>query len=147
MKHTHITVDVGAAEKYYKVIWNNPDEFKDVVIRLANFHFFMHFYINCGKFVTNSGFEEIVYQARICSVGEIKPVLSGKSYNMCWRIHKVVAEAISRLFQEQYVASLISEKLIGQSKLDQTTLTPNNLKNMMRNMLKCKSDVVLENLE
>ena len=70
-----------------------------------------NFFSKSGKFVTNSGFEEIVYQVRMCSVGRIKPVLSGKSYNMCWIIHEVVAEAISRLFQEQYVALLISEKI------------------------------------
>ena len=70
----------------------------------------MHFFSNCGKFVTNSGFKEIVCQARTCSGGGMKPVLSGKSYNMCWKIHKVVAEAISRLFQEQYVSPFISEK-------------------------------------
>ena len=28
MRYTHITVDVGAAEKYYKAIWINPDEFR-----------------------------------------------------------------------------------------------------------------------
>ena len=82
----------------------------------------MFSFSNCGKFVTNSGFEEIVYQARMCSVGEIKSVLSGKSYNMCCRIHEVVAEAISRLFQAQYVAPFISKKLVEQSKSDHTTL-------------------------
>ena len=30
MKYTHITVNVGAAEKY-KAIWINPDEFRDVI--------------------------------------------------------------------------------------------------------------------
>ena len=45
----------------------------------------------------------------MCSVGRIKLVLS---YNMCWRIHEVVAEAVSRLFQEQYVALFIPEKLV-----------------------------------
>ena len=83
MKYTHIAGDVGAAEKYYKVIWNNPDGFKDVIIHLGDFHAFMHFFSNCGKFATNGGFEEIIYQARMCSVGGIKPVLPGKSYNMC----------------------------------------------------------------
>ena len=43
------------------------------------------------------------------SVGGIKPILSGKSSNMCRSIHEVVAEAISRLFQEQDVVK-ISEK-------------------------------------
>ena len=37
MKYTHITINVGATEKYYKAIWINPDEFKDVIIYLANF--------------------------------------------------------------------------------------------------------------
>ena len=83
----------------------------------------------------------------MCSVGAIKPVLSRKSYKMCWGTHEVVAEAI-RLLQKQYVAHFISEKLVEQSKSDHTTLkTPKNLKNIMRNMLKCKNDVVLVNLE
>ena len=81
----------------------------------------MHFFSNYGKCVTNSRPEEIVCQARMCSMGGIKPVLSGKSY-MCWRIHKVVTEAISRLFREQYVAPFISEKLVEQSQSDHTTL-------------------------
>ena len=73
MKYTHITVDVGAAEKYYEVIWNNPDKFKDVIIHLGDFHAFIHFFSNCWKFVTDSGFEEIVYQTRKFSVSGIKP--------------------------------------------------------------------------
>ena len=110
MKYAHITADVGAAEKYYELVWNNPDELTDVIIHLRVVHTFMYFFSNCGKFVINNGFEEIVYQARLCSVIGIKPVLSGNSDNMCWRIHEVVARAISRLFQEQYVAPLTSEK-------------------------------------
>ena len=98
MKYMYITVDVGIAEKQCKVIQNNTDEFKDVIIHLGDFHVFILFFSNSGKFVTNSGFEENVF--RMCSVGGIKPVLPGKSYNMCWRADEVVAEAISRLFQE-----------------------------------------------
>ena len=37
----HITVDLGAAEKDYKAIWINPDEFKDVIIYLGDFQDFM----------------------------------------------------------------------------------------------------------
>ena len=58
----------------------------------------------------------------MCSLGRIKPDLLGKSYNMCWRIHEAVVAVISRLFQEQYVAPLISQKIIKQSNLDNTTL-------------------------
>ena len=72
MKYTHITVNVGAAEKYYKAICINPDDFKDFILYLRDFHDFMHF-------LSNSRFEEILYQARMCSVGAIRPVLSSKS--------------------------------------------------------------------
>ena len=70
----------------YKIIWNDPNEFKDVM-HVRNFHPLMHFFSNCGKFVTNNEFEEIVHQARMCSVGGLKPALSVISYNLCWRIH------------------------------------------------------------
>ena len=79
MKYTHIVADVGAAEKYYEVIWINPDELKDIINYLRDFHDLMHIFRNCGKFVSNRAFEEILYQARICSAGGIRPVLSRKS--------------------------------------------------------------------
>ena len=46
MKYTHITLDVGAAEKYYLVVWNNSAEFDDVIIHLGDFHTFQHFFSN-----------------------------------------------------------------------------------------------------
>ena len=97
MNNAHITVDVDAAEKYYEVIWNNPEEFKDVVIHLEDFHAFMYFFISCGKFFTDSGFEEIVYQAKMCSVGGVKPVLSRKNLQYVLENSQIVAEAISRI--------------------------------------------------
>ena len=82
----------------------------------GDFHDFMHFFSNCGKFVSSSGSDEILYQARMCSAGEIRPVLSGKFYSMCRRIHEVVVEAIYML------QTLISVILVYRSKLDHPTL-------------------------
>ena len=79
MKYTDITVNVGAAEKCYKAIYINPDEFKDVILYLGDFHDFMHFFSKCEKFLSNSRFEEILYHARMCSVSGIRSFLSGKS--------------------------------------------------------------------
>ena len=106
MKYTHTTVDVGAAEKYYKAIWISLDELKDVIIYLGDFNEFMNFFSNCEKFVSNSGFEDILYQARMCSVGGIRPVLSGKS------LQHVLENSRSSCRSNIYAASLISEILI-----------------------------------
>ena len=81
MKYTHITVDIGAAEKYYRVLWNKQIEFKDVIIHLGDFHALLHFFGNVRKFVSSSGFKDILFQAGMCSYGSIKKSLSGKAYN------------------------------------------------------------------
>ena len=44
MKYTHVrTDDVGPEEKYYKVVLNNPEDLKDVIIHIGYFHLFMLF--------------------------------------------------------------------------------------------------------
>ena len=103
MKYTNITVDAGAAAKFYQVVWNNLIVFKNVVIHLGDMHGFMEFFRNIGKAVTGSGFEDIIYQAELCTTGGIKGVLSGKHYNRSWMVYECFAEAIDRLFCESFI--------------------------------------------
>ena len=37
MTYTHITVDAGAAAKFYYILWNNPQEFDKGMMHLGNF--------------------------------------------------------------------------------------------------------------
>ena len=60
MRLTHITVDGGAAMKFFHVVWN--DEFNNVLIHLGDFHAMMEFFNTIQKFVAGSDFEEVVYQ-------------------------------------------------------------------------------------
>ena len=39
MPYVNVTLDVGAAMNAYKVIWSFQDQFKNVLIHLADFHF------------------------------------------------------------------------------------------------------------
>eukprot|EP00795_Rhopilema_esculentum_P007271 gene7271-12958_t len=72
MTYLHITVDAGAATKFNHVVWNNPEEFKRVVIHLGDFHGMMESFGVAGKIIQGSGFEEVVYQAGLCTSGGIK---------------------------------------------------------------------------
>ena len=108
MKYTHITVDAGAAAKFYHVVWNNSTEFKNVLIHLGDFHTMMQFFCIIGKIITGSGFEETVYQGGLCTSGGIKGVLSGKHYNRSWTVHECFANALDRLFCESIVISCSS---------------------------------------
>ena len=40
-----------------------------------------------GMLVTNTGFEDIVYQSGVCSSGSINGVLAGTHYNKAWIVH------------------------------------------------------------
>ena len=75
-------------------------------LNLGDFHDFMHFFSDCGKFVSNSGFEGILYQARMYSVGGIKPVLSGKS------LQHVLENSRRNCRNNIYVTPLISVILV-----------------------------------
>ena len=103
MRYTHITTDAGAAIKFYQVVWNYQEDFKDVIIYLGDFHAIMEFFGTIGKFITGSGFEEVVYEAGLCTAGGIIGVLTGKHYNRSWLVHECFAEAIDRLFCEEFI--------------------------------------------
>ena len=81
MRCTHITLDVGAAIKAFHVVWNDKDRWSNIIIHLGDFHVFMAFFGSMGKFMTDSGFEEIIYHASLCISGSMNGMLSGKHYN------------------------------------------------------------------
>lgn len=109
LKYVHIVTDVGAASKFYHVVWNNPNEFKNVIIHLGDMHAFMENFAVVGKFVDGSGFEEIVFQSGQAQSGTIRGVLSGKHYNRAWSTHEAFSEAIDRLFMKTYMSSELQQ--------------------------------------
>ena len=56
-----------------------------------------------GTLVKGSGFEDVIFQARVCSTGSLNGVLSGSHYNRCWTVHSVMGEALERLYMERFM--------------------------------------------
>lgn len=56
--------------------------------------------------VSHSGFEDVVYQAGVCSSGSLNGVFSGSLYNKAWFVHEVVAEALERLLFEKFIENV-----------------------------------------
>ena len=55
MNYTHIRVDVGPVVKYYKAIWINPDELKDVIMYFRDFHDFLFFLVTVENLLVTVG--------------------------------------------------------------------------------------------
>ena len=82
------------------MVWNNPVEFKRILIHLGDFHSMLELFSIIGKVVQGSGFEDIVYQADLCASGSINGIIAGKHYNRCWFVLESFTEALDRLFCE-----------------------------------------------
>ena len=63
MTYTHITLDVRAAIKVFRVIWNNPVAWSDIVIHLRDFHTMLAYFGVIGLYVSGRGLEEVLFQA------------------------------------------------------------------------------------
>ena len=61
-----------------------------------DFTFGQYFYI-LGCFFRCSGFEDIVFQSRVCTSGSLKGALSASQYNRAWRIHHAISEALEKV--------------------------------------------------
>ena len=81
----------------YKVLRNQPERFKNIIIYLGDFHYMKEIFAAMGKLITGSGIEEIIFQSGLCSSGSLNGVVSGSHYNRCWTVHSHLAEAVERL--------------------------------------------------
>ena len=94
MPYVNVTLDVGAAMNAERVLWNYPLKFKNVLIHLGDFHFMKENFGVIGKIVKGSGFEDIIFQAGVCSTASLNRVLTGSHYNRAWTVHRAFSEAL-----------------------------------------------------
>ena len=83
-------------------MWQSPEEFSDVIVRMGSFHLTCAFMGALGKKMRCSALEEVLIESGICASGSIEQVLTGKHYNRALRVHKVVYEALERILIQVY---------------------------------------------
>ena len=101
-QYTVLTFDLGVATKAYEILWQNPNIFSDVLVRMSVFHTTRSYLGALGKRLHCSGFEEILVESGICASGSINKVMSGKHYNRAMRVHKLTLEALERLLLKKF---------------------------------------------
>ena len=94
MPYVNVTLDVGAAMNAKRMLWNYPLKFKNVLIHLGDFQFMKENFGVIRKIVKESGFEDIIFQAGVCSTGSLNGVLTGSYYNRAWTLHRAFLEAL-----------------------------------------------------
>ena len=102
-EYTFVTFDLAVAKKAYDLVWQHPDTYKNVVIHLGVFHTMLSYLGALGKVMRESGFEEVVIEARLCATGSLEKVMIGKHYNRCLTVHTIMLEALERLLFTSFV--------------------------------------------
>ena len=103
----------------------NPSRFKNIIIHPGDFHFMKENFKVIGCFVTNSGFEDVVLQASVCSSGSLIGVLKGSHYNRGWTVHNNVSEALERLLLKRFLQD-IEPTVIDELRTAATSDQPND---------------------
>ena len=53
-----------------------------------------------------SGFEDVVFQAGICTSGSLNGVMTGSHYNKAWAIHSCMSEGLETLLLKRLLAEI-----------------------------------------
>ena len=103
MPHVNVFLDIGAAMNACKLVWNYPDKFSNVLVHLGDFHFMKEIFNVVGTMIDGSGFDDIIFQAKLCSSESLASVINGSHYNRCGCVHEPFAEALERLLIERFI--------------------------------------------
>ena len=68
---TIITFDLAVVMKAYSILWQNPEEYSGVLVRIGLFHMICSYLGVIGKMMAGTGFEDIVIEAGVCASGLI----------------------------------------------------------------------------
>ena len=102
MPYVNVFLDVGAAMNAYKLVWNCPDKFSNVLVHLGGFHFMKEIFNVVGTIIDGSGFNDIIFQANLCSSESLASVINGSHYR-CWRVHEPFAKALESILMERFI--------------------------------------------
>ena len=92
-----IGMDLAIYAKAQYIVWKQPGEFGDVVLRMGAFHTAMTFIAVIGKRFGDGGLSDLLIEDSIVAASSMSGVLAGRQYNRAMRAHKIVMEATQRL--------------------------------------------------
>ena len=101
-QYTVVTFDLAVAKKAYSLVWQSPEEFSDVIVRMGSFHLTCAFIGALGKKMRCTGLEEVLMESGIRASRSIEQVLTGKHYNHALPVHRVVYEALEQILLQVY---------------------------------------------
>lgn len=106
--HLHIpeivcVFDQALYAKASEVVWNRPEEYENVILRMGTFHTICVMLSIVGKRFGDAGLRDVAVESDIVAEGSANSVLEGRHYNRGIRLHKIVYEALHHLLWSKFL--------------------------------------------
>ena len=89
--------DQALYAKAAEVIWKQPQQFSQIVLRLGAFHTICTLFAVIGKRFGDAGLRDVAIESGIIAERSVGSVVDGKQYNRGVRLHKIIYEALMRI--------------------------------------------------
>ena len=84
-----VVFDQAIYAKALEVLWQNKDQFQQVVVRIGSFHTICAFLAAIGKRFGDAGLADVLMESGIVGSGSVAGAIEGRHYNRAVRTHKV----------------------------------------------------------
>ena len=71
-QYTVVTFDLAVAKKAYSLVWQSPEEFSDVIVRMGSFHLTCAVMGALGRKLRCNALQEVLIESKICAGGSIE---------------------------------------------------------------------------
>ena len=106
--------------KPVEIIWKHHDKFKDIIVRLGDFHTICTLLGVIGKRFQDAGLRDLCVGSGVIAEGSIAGVMDGRMYNRAVRLHKLVYEALMRLIWKGFLPWLEATHSANMVHLEET---------------------------
>ena len=102
-KQIAIFCDEGVYHIARHIKFVEEEKFKDIIFMLGNFHFTKVLLGCIGKYVRESGVENVFVETKFFGVNVVEQVLTGSSYNRSVKGFFLLGEALMRLLLRSFL--------------------------------------------
>lgn len=90
-------MDQALYSRAKEVVWQNRDQYKDVILMMGHLHILFNFLKVIGQHFECSGLEDVWVESELFGQGTTETVMSGKAYYRAVRGHTLTYEALCRI--------------------------------------------------
>lgn len=100
--YMQVTYDLAIAKIALQLQCTEKPRFDNLFIHVGTFHVMMAYFKAIGKFIDNSGIQNIMINSDLLASGSLNGFIEGKHFNRCKRLHPIISVAIQILHFERF---------------------------------------------